>query len=286
MDKNTIIDYVMRTPGNTNKQVLSDMLDSVGGDSSLPEVTTDDNGKVLTVVEGVWNKGDVSGGGYSYTADETVLTNESVTTTDQGGFNFAPLSYEPRITADTITVIFDGIEYTCALIIETNSTAYGGYSSEGPDYTVYPFCILSSSSGNELYTSTEGTHSIEIKTVIEDVETSEGFDKAVEKTYKNNLAPFIVHISDNDVEGSFEGWEVEESFTEIWHAIQSGRLVYGRWNSEILTVTHYGDSSIDFQRISFGPSSGKVDTMIIAFVHIDSSNEVSGFYESHSIAEK
>ena len=36
---------------------------SSGGSSSLPEVTSDDNGDVLTVVEGAWAKAQPSGGG-------------------------------------------------------------------------------------------------------------------------------------------------------------------------------------------------------------------------------
>lgn len=60
MDKNTILDYVTETPGNTNRAVLGDMLDSVGG-TGLPAVTSDDNGMVLTVVEGVWDKAAGSG---------------------------------------------------------------------------------------------------------------------------------------------------------------------------------------------------------------------------------
>ena len=34
MDKNTILDYVTETPGNTNRAVLGSMLDSIGGGDS------------------------------------------------------------------------------------------------------------------------------------------------------------------------------------------------------------------------------------------------------------
>lgn len=61
MSKKDIIDYVMETPGNTNKKVLGRLIDEVEG-VKLPEVTEDDNGSVLTVVDGVWNKAEPSGG--------------------------------------------------------------------------------------------------------------------------------------------------------------------------------------------------------------------------------
>lgn len=51
----------MKTPGNTNKKVLGRLIDEVEG-VKLPEVTEDDNGSVLTVVEGAWDKAEPSGG--------------------------------------------------------------------------------------------------------------------------------------------------------------------------------------------------------------------------------
>ena len=62
MNKNDILDYVTKTPSNSNRAVLGGMLDSIDGGSSLPEVTSEDNGKVLTVVDGTWNKAEASGG--------------------------------------------------------------------------------------------------------------------------------------------------------------------------------------------------------------------------------
>ena len=52
--------------GVTTSSEMIDYIEDVaggGGGSSLPSVTSDDNGKVLTVVEGEWDKAEASGGG-------------------------------------------------------------------------------------------------------------------------------------------------------------------------------------------------------------------------------
>ena len=54
-----IIDYIMATPENTNPNVLRGVLEN--NNSSLPSITADDNGKVLTVVNGAWDKAQPSG---------------------------------------------------------------------------------------------------------------------------------------------------------------------------------------------------------------------------------
>lgn len=60
MSQENILDYLRQTPHNTNVNVVKGMIDNIG--SSLPEVNADDNGKVLTVVNGVWDKSAASGG--------------------------------------------------------------------------------------------------------------------------------------------------------------------------------------------------------------------------------
>lgn len=55
INTNTIVDYVMSTPINTNPNILRSMLSE--GVSPLPDVDVSDNSKVLTVINGEWEKG-------------------------------------------------------------------------------------------------------------------------------------------------------------------------------------------------------------------------------------
>lgn len=94
----------------------------------------------------------------------------------------APLSYATQITADTLIVTFDGVDYTCPKSALGASAAYGGMSDSGPDFTSYPFAITSASIplvgvSNTIYTQTAGTHAVSASGVA--IETSSNFRSAV-----------------------------------------------------------------------------------------------------------
>lgn len=60
---------------STNPRIMADNIRELaknggGGGSDLPEVTSADNGKVLGVVEGSWNKMDAPSGGIDYSTTE------------------------------------------------------------------------------------------------------------------------------------------------------------------------------------------------------------------------
>lgn len=63
--KEEVFDYVMNSPENTNPAVLGSLLNGIeGGGAGLPDVTTDDNGDALKVVNGEWQKTPVILKGY------------------------------------------------------------------------------------------------------------------------------------------------------------------------------------------------------------------------------
>ena len=116
MSKKDIIDYVMETPGNTNKKVLGRLIDEVEG-AKLPEVTEDDNGSVLTVVEGAWDKAEPSGGGFSIpvltlsaTEDENIYEVDGITKEDLENGNVFPI-YEANFPNDNVRYFYLLQEY-------------------------------------------------------------------------------------------------------------------------------------------------------------------------------
>lgn len=103
---------------------------------------------------------DGGGGGGSW----TVLTEESVTTRmGQDAAPYGDITYSQLIDAETIKVTFNGVEYECPRIGEGGEYFYGGVGSSGPDFSEYPFAIMSHNDNNTLFTETTGTYTIKIE---------------------------------------------------------------------------------------------------------------------------
>lgn len=132
-----IIDYVMETPGNTNPNVLRGMLNNSGG--NLPPVTSDDNGDVLTVVDGKWAKATPSGGGGALvcTMDDATGTLSHTWQEIHDAAPFAWLltqgTYKPLFAEGIYGQIY-GITFL-DLFPETGVLAFAASSADG--YPVY-----------------------------------------------------------------------------------------------------------------------------------------------------
>ena len=199
-----------------------------GGSGGLPAVTTDDDGDILTVVDGEWEKAEP---GFKCSETSTTLTEESVTTSASGPFINGQLSYSSLIDADTIIVTFNGTEYEASKIESGGAYVYGGFTPSGPDFSEYPFAIMSVSSGgitrNSLYTENAGTYSIKIETVDVTVdETSVCFEKAV-KNIVNSMpaepSKFIVAFNGSGT------YTASCSLSDVVQAYNSGKVIEGRY---------------------------------------------------------
>ena len=151
---------------------LSSVERGVSAVSSLYEPTTWANGDTVTaaalnnIEQGIIN---ADGGGKSW----VTLCEEEVTAEEHNGMYGALLSYSKLISADTIIVTFDGNEYMCASINSEEGTyIYGGFTQTGPDFSEYPFAVISGTPSdaevvNQIITETSGTHTVKIEALQE-----------------------------------------------------------------------------------------------------------------------
>ena len=163
--------------------------------------------------------------GWGY--ESTQLFSETVTTAEQDGMYTAQLTYSGIIDADTITVTFDGTEYTCINLAPSDIpiTEYGAPWSdelEKCDFSTYPFTLSSSSRGNELITETAASHTIAV--TAQTIVTSSNFDTAANTAMDSTIAaipaPFQVVIG-------------ETTFKEVFDAIVAGKLPFVVYNENV-----------------------------------------------------
>lgn len=145
-----------------------------------------DQKKVLLAMfsqDGSGGGGDSGGSGcdcgFECTETRTLLTEENVTTVQDGDFAYVDLSYSQLIDADIIRVTFNGTEYICSNVTEEDGGVYGAVDG----WSVYPFLLESDSTpfgiNTSLTTETAGTYSVKIEVVEEAITTTPCFEKAI-----------------------------------------------------------------------------------------------------------
>lgn len=106
------------------------------------------------------------------------LFSETVTTVAGQPAPSCTLAYVGFLTATEATVSFDGTDYTVQMIDSDGAHIYGEIGAQGPDFTNYPFFVVSLPNGNNtLYTETAGTYSISAN--ASSLEVSANFSDAV-----------------------------------------------------------------------------------------------------------
>lgn len=152
MTKKDILDYVMKTPQNTNRAVLSGMLNEISDTSEQ-----------------------------GYKKERQTLWEGIVTTSTDESPDMAvgDIPYESTLDEDILYITYDGVEYTCNAFKNEIGIIYGDLDSDyRPVFSKYPFCIISENGHTQIATSEAGDHNIKI--AIDTVVTTENFKEAVE----------------------------------------------------------------------------------------------------------
>lgn len=295
MDKDKIIDYVMNTPGNTNKMVLEGMLGDTDG-VKLPEISEEDEGKVLTVIDGKWDKGVASSDkGYECTEEYTLLTDESVTTEQGRLFILGGLAYSTPITADTIRVTFNGVEYICDAVASGETVRYGGISQSGPDFSEYPFAIESDPglNTNTFFTETAGTYQVKIEAFGESIKTSECFEKAVKKASGAGAIRVIKPTGESEsiVDGngnSCTAYYYDMTYAELCEAMRNGTIVFAQFPIPTgETSNPAGVEQIQIVNVPFNETPSEETELILAYDSPLSAlytNESGKLYAKHCVS--
>ena len=151
--------------------------------------------------------------GYEIVDSEQIILDENVTVTNNG----AKFEYSELINYPTITVDFNGDIYECELIKDPNDpfNAYGGLGDSDPDFTEYPFVILSAERGNVLFVENPGDYSVKIYVQESTINTTEDFEKSVTKVINENVSSNIKNLKDDPSNsgGTIEGMIVGATTT-------------------------------------------------------------------------
>ena len=146
-----------------------------------------------------------------YTCEYVTLTEETVTTVEDGDFICADLSYTTPIEATTIRVTFNGTVYECERI-EDNDSAAHYYGASGDDWSEYPFRIWVGSH-NILDTETAGTYTLKVDSEV--ATTTECFKRAVK-----SVEPLVIYIAEEN--GTYVS---SLTYAEMREAYSQGRTI-------------------------------------------------------------
>lgn len=160
------------------------------------------------------------------------LFSETVTTTASNGMNQATFNYNEPLEYNTITVIFNNIEYTCSRKYMNGINYYGGFSESGPDFSEYPFVISSVNNQgsflNDIFTSNEGTFNVSVMAGVMDI--SDSFRQAVGAAVNRDFKTPFLCVSGTTI------------VSEMMDAVNAGRLLYFYSNNICHFITTFRSS--------------------------------------------
>lgn len=201
--------------------------------------------------------------GYEYVETTEILFEEVGTTTSQENFNtaVAALAYSKEITAASLLVTFNGVEYNLERNDYSGTHCYGGVSSTGPDFSNYSFVIASSVYNgivqNTIMTAEPGTYSIRaMENSVEVTDISLHFKTAVEASAsQGGDSESLFEVRFYDQAGTIQ---TDVRHQEVQAAVEAKRLVLGTYGNRYTFITDtpqtYGMTSYQFDFIHFDRS--------------------------------
>ena len=198
-----------------------DLVDEKSGYITLPDLPVYDG----TVVE--------DGDGYTVDVGYTcsvipgeTLFEETITTTQLDNDYRANFTYSTRLTEEIIVVTFNGTEYECSAVnLIEYGTGYGGCNSFSyPDFSEYPFLIVSSSSGNEIYTESAGTYTVKVQKGSRYATTTPCFEAAVKSVNSILALSMVNRIADPS--SSTDYCILNRTWEDVQQAFFAGQTIY------------------------------------------------------------
>lgn len=162
--------------------------------------------------------------GYECEETKTLLTEQSVTTTQPQGYPSATatLQYSVLIDAEKIIITFDGVEYELDRMGDNGYYYYGNFEE-------YPFQLSSNNYGNEISTPSSGTHSIKIERTTSVATTTPCFEMAVKSVMAQEKSPIQTFLIRQTGQ---EEWTPSISAGEMNDLVISGVTLIGAYNNE------------------------------------------------------
>lgn len=190
--------------------------------------------------------------GYKVEETQMQLFNETVTTELDSESPDDPacgyFAYSTQITADTITVTFDGTDYVCEKFTMLGANAYGGWDDDEVNFTDYPFVILSSPITNEIRTPTSGTHTVSVAGTSRSIETTPAFEAAVNSVADTSTMPM-------------ECVSGVTTFADMTRAYGAGRILFFKTHEEIMQTKYI--TGIIGSTVTFIPEDSSVDATFV-----------------------
>ena len=267
-------------PTDENKNVWIDIDDN--NTLQFPTITSEDNGKVLTVVNGQWGLSD----GSDKKEDGRILVYEGTIETSMSMGNTAYFGFYTGLTNDVVRdkiyLTMDGIEYTIPRAGGNQDRdampMYGELSNASnmngmPIFTTYPAVLAfdtSNLSNYQLFTQKNGTYQVKIEVDANDDSDGSGSDDSLVITIDT-----VAQTSD-------------KTFNEIYDAKQADKIIYMVWGNQKVNVTltsnNYGSPNEFVGVFLQSMSTAWGEYLPIVLVKINSQNQVTFTYKGLSFS--